>query len=63
MNNDVNDVILKCVIKYFEMENEKIAYQVYIEPLIAMYGSEEVEKYMKAVFLNVLAKRLLFNGK
>lgn len=63
MNNDVNDEILKGVIKYFEMENEKIAYQVYIEPLIAMYGSEEVEKYMKAVFLNVLAKRLLFNGK
>lgn len=47
----VNDEILKNVLKYYDMKDERRAYRLFIAPMIKKYGEIEVDRYIKAVFI------------
>lgn len=47
----VNDEILKNVLKYYDMKDERRAYKLFIAPMIKKYGEIEVNRYITAVFI------------
>lgn len=47
----VNDEILKNVLKYYDMKDERRAYKLFIAPMIKKYGEIEVDRYISAVLI------------